>query len=538
MVASRPHDDSVEQGLRAVLSRNPTAAIAAVGADTLFIDVPEDLLAYGHQQINARWSLDIVAESERETIIALWQRSTQAGAAHTAITLRDGSHGTMHLFETTPWRGCAILVVVPGANMRFPDVEASAPVVIRPRYALAYRDERGNYCDVDDTVCALLRSTPEELTSGAPLDFIHPDDHNRAVDNWIEMVSAKGAPRRYRARHRCGDDTWLWIEFTNHLRTREDGSIGIVSEMVDVSEEMAMHEALRASEEFLRRLTSSLPVAVGQIDPDGAFVYVNDRLATLLGSTMVRTQDDLLAIVAPDHRKPLRAALSSVFRDGADLDLEVRTMPPDSTTARVHRAGLCALRDGVSVIGALLSLTDVTESADLREALHRRATYDDLTGLHNRASIMMLLENSLETSRALGTGTAVVFVDLDRFKGINDQLGHAVGDDVLVRVARRLRSAVRRQDLVGRIGGDEFLVVCPEVGDPSVALEVAERVGYQLADDLEIAGTKVRSCASIGVAWAADQNTTPETLIRAADAAMYQSKRSGVGRPVVAGLVV
>jgi diguanylate cyclase (GGDEF)-like protein len=200
--------------------------------------------------------------------------------------------------------------------------------------------------------------------------------------------------------------------------------------------------------------------------------------------------------------------------------------------------GLCALRDGTSVIGALLSLTDVTESADLREALHRRATYDDLTGLHNRASIMMLLESSLESSRRIGTGTAVVFVDLDRFKGINDQHGHAAGDDVLVRVARRLRGAVRRQDLVGRIGGDEFLVVCPEVGEPSVALEVAERVGNQLADDLEVGGTTLRSRASIGVAWAADLRTTPESLIRAADAAMYESKRSGVGRPVLAGLVV
>jgi diguanylate cyclase (GGDEF)-like protein len=544
MVPARPDDDSVERALRAVLNDNPTAAVAAVGADGLFTELPDDLADRGHPPVAGRWSLDVVAEDDRDTVIALWQRSLDAGAVHTGIGLVDGTRGTMYLFDTGAWRGCSILVLVPGSEMRarIAAVPTTAPV-IRPRYALATRNERGYFVDVDETLCELLRAAPEALLAWSPLDLIHPEDHKRAVDNWLETISAKGAPRRYRARHRCGDGSWLWLEFTNHLRPTET-AFEIVSEMVDISEEMATHDALRAREEFLRRLTSSLPVAVGQIDPDGTLAFANDRLSSLLAVMVadgdraaLPTQRDLLAIVVPEQRALLKDALSAVFGGGADASLELRTTPADSTTARVHRLGLCALRDGESILGALLSLTDVTESADLREALHRRATYDDLTGLHNRASIISLLSGALAVEHPFSTGTAAVFIDLDRFKRINDELGHAAGDDVLVRLARRLRAAVRRQDLVGRIGGDEFLVVCPEVSDPSMALEVAERVARALAAELEIGGTTVRSRASIGVAWAA-HHTTPEDLIRAADGAMYESKRSGAGRPVLAGLVV
>jgi diguanylate cyclase (GGDEF)-like protein len=278
-------------------------------------------------------------------------------------------------------------------------------------------------------------------------------------------------------------------------------------------------------------------VAVGQLDGDGRLVYANDRLDALLHRDHI-DRVDVVSIVVPDQQVLLRDALRSVFDGGSPTDIEVRTTPHDSATARVHRVSLCALHDDNTVTGALVCLTDVTESADLREALRRRATFDDLTGLHNRASILMLLGNALLASHELGMGAAVIFVDLDRFKGINDELGHAAGDDVLVRLARRLREAVRQQDLVGRIGGDEFLVVCPEVREPSIALDVAERVSRQLSDDLDIVGTTVRPRASIGVAWSADPRTTPESLIRAADAAMYESKRSGTGRPVLAGLGV
>jgi diguanylate cyclase (GGDEF)-like protein/PAS domain S-box-containing protein len=538
MGAARPPDETIEDNLRALLTHNPTASIAAVGLDSLFRAVPDDLRVGGHRQLEARWSLDLVADEDHGTVIELWERSLVNGTAHRAITLVDGTRGTFHLFDLQATRQCSILVLVPGSDVAVPQPASAPSVPITPRHVTATRNQHGEFTLIDENLCQLLHATPEQIEAQSALDLIHPEDHKRAIDNWIETVSAKGAPRRYRARHWRGDGTWVWLELTNHLQSSPDGSFEIVSEMVDVSEEMAIHEALREREEFLRRLTSALPVAVGQLDAGGNFVFTNERLASLLGGHDAPTKDDLTAIVAPDQRQALRLAVDAVFAHGADIDLEMRTTPSGSATARVHRIGLCALRDGSTVVGVLLSMTDVTESADLREALRRRATFDDLTGLHNRASIMTLLGNAIGEGRANGTGTAVVFVDLDGFKRINDDLGHAAGDDVLVRLARRLRAAVRRHDLVGRIGGDEFLVVCPELDGPAAALEVADRIADQLSDVMEVAGAMVRSRASIGVAWTGGPATSPEDLIRAADSAMYESKRSRTGRPVLAGLTV
>lgn len=535
MAPSRHTGETLERSLRALLDHHPEAAIAAVGPNGRFVDLPAPFAHTGHVRAGGRWSLDLVVESDRPTVVSAWEVAMDNGVGHATVCLSDGTPGTLHFYDLRDMYGVTLLAVVPGAHDITID-PPSEPIEVTPRYGVAIRDQNGYVVHADDAVYRMLRCRPDHLVGVWALDVIHPEDHKRAIDNWIEVFSAEGAERRYRGRILTGDGEWLWIEFTNRLRTTDDGEIEIVSEMVDVSEEMAMHEALRRREEFLRRLTSALPVAVGQLDVDGNFVFANDRLNALLPPGGARRVDDLLGIVIPDHRPLLEDALTQVRTRGVATDVEVTTNPHGSG-ARVYRANFCALNDDDGVAGTLVTLTDVTESADLREALRKRATFDDLTGLHNRASIMALLGEALASGRDAGTGTAVVFIDLDDFKGVNDDFGHAMGDDVLVRVARRLRAAVRRNDLVGRIGGDEFLVVCPEVTEPAVAFDVAERVARHLAVELDVVGTSRRQRASIGVACSTDSSMPPEALIRAADAAMYESKRAGEGRPVLAELV-
>src|SRR5690606_17955051 len=156
-----------------------------------------------------------------------------------------------------------------------------------------------------------------------------------------------------------------------------------------------------------------LPVAVGQFDMDGNLVFANDRLVSLLPPGDPRGVEHLLSIVAPDHRPLLAVALERVRLRNAVSGVE-GTINPYGSGARVARASFCALHDGDDTIGALVTRTDVTESADLREALRKRATFDDLTGLHNRASIMAQLATAL-ADRDASTGTAVVFIGLDDF---------------------------------------------------------------------------------------------------------------------------
>ena len=180
--------------------------------------------------------------------------------------------------------------------------------------------------------------------------------------------------------------------------------------------------------------------------------------------------------------------------------------------------------------GAIVSVTDITASSLIRDDLTFRATFDPLTGCHNRASILTALDYALGANP--GGSAAVIFLDLNQFKSVNDRHGHAVGDQVLIEVTNRLSALLRAQDIVGRLGGDEFLVVCPNVDDPDQALALAHRIQRELSRPTELAGHVLAPEASIGVALSNAVDDTEE-LISRADLAMYESKRLGGGMPVL-----
>jgi diguanylate cyclase (GGDEF)-like protein len=174
----------------------------------------------------------------------------------------------------------------------------------------------------------------------------------------------------------------------------------------------------------------------------------------------------------------------------------------------------------------------------MREELKKRATFDELTGCYNRPSIMDALAASVASGQRRGE-RAVMFIDLDRFKEVNDREGHAAGDALLRIVAEGLRSVVRADDLVGRIGGDEFLVVCPEIGGTEQAMELAGRIAQALREQVCLATVRTapQLQASIGVAWSSGDSVGADTLVAQADNAMYESKRERNGRPKLATAV-
>jgi diguanylate cyclase (GGDEF)-like protein len=185
-------------------------------------------------------------------------------------------------------------------------------------------------------------------------------------------------------------------------------------------------------------------------------------------------------------------------------------------------------RAGDAVIGAILCVNDVTEDRRRRAEIERRAAYDGLTDLLNRSSVFTALRTALAAVGAR-RGLAVVFIDLDRFKPINDKYGHAVGDRVLQAVAERLRGATREADsgdIVGRTGGDEFLVVCPAMPSLAAAQRLGARVAAAVQQPLEIGDALIEPSCSVGVAWTSDPHEDVDALVARADAAMYASKRA------------
>jgi diguanylate cyclase (GGDEF)-like protein len=174
------------------------------------------------------------------------------------------------------------------------------------------------------------------------------------------------------------------------------------------------------------------------------------------------------------------------------------------------------------VSGAIGCLSDVTDAARLRRELELRATVDALTGCLNRAATLELLEMTLRDHAILGAGMAVVFVDLDSFKTVNDRYGHATGDAVLIAAAQRIQTATRERDQVGRLGGDEFLVLCPDVSHAK-GLDIVARLHRALHDPLTVAHHEIALGASLGIAWT-QYETSADALIAEADEAMYAAK--------------
>ena len=294
------------------------------------------------------------------------------------------------------------------------------------------------------------------------------------------------------------------------------------------------HEELRAREQLLDRLAEAVPVGLFQVDADRHIVYTNDRLHEILGVERADTVEAQLATVTDADQPVLDRALDEVLGEGLQADIEVELRLPPSRELRFCTISLRALsQDDGTINGAIACVADITDSARMREELKRRATFDELTGCYNRASIMRALEANIASGQRQAE-RAVVFVDFDCFKAANDQHGHAAGDELLSIVAQRLQGVVRDGDMVGRIGGDEFLVVCPDIGGPDQAMKLAERLAQALREEAYVATGSIVVQVSIGVAWSSGEGADADAIVAQADSAMYESKREGTGQPKLA----
>ena len=216
--------------------------------------------------------------------------------------------------------------------------------------------------------------------------------------------------------------------------------------------------------------------------------------------------------------------------------IESRTVRVETDCVLIRRDGLesavevsaSPIHDKNSgVIGAVVVAHDVTEARDLSAKLARLALHDTLTGLPNRTLLADRLHKALERAQRNGTGVALLFVDLDRFKPVNDSLGHAVGDELLREVASRLQCCVRSSDTVSRYGGDEFIIMLSDIEHPEDAAVCAEKLLAAIDKPFEIGPHRAQIGASIGIANSLQGVTDSATLLRYADIAMYQAKLAG-----------
>lgn len=268
-----------------------------------------------------------------------------------------------------------------------------------------------------------------------------------------------------------------------------------------------------------------------QVTPDAEVVQANASARSILGPQVVgRSLADVLT--AETRRRVWQEGLPTV-ESGRSWRAEVEVLAADghllpvSVLVQRHRDAT----DRATYLS--VAMRDISGRRSVEIELARQARRDPLTGLPNRLAIMELLADAQRARDRAGMQLAVLFIDLDNLKVVNDGLGHGAGDELLVEVARRLESGLRPHDVLGRFGGDEFVVICPDLADVESARVVAERILATAHRMVQLPTTQVQLSASIGVAVDADGRTRPEDLIRDADTAMYEAKRHGKNRASV-----
>ena len=312
----------------------------------------------------------------------------------------------------------------------------------------------------------------------------------------------------------------------------DDGRIGhFVAIKIDITERKRAQAELAASEAKFRAFVENASDLISSRDLDGIYTYASPNWKAQLG----REPAELLGRDARDFLHPedvpaweafTQRVLASRCSQGG---LEVRVRHVDGSW-RWHVASESPLLDGQGRVTALLSISrDVTERRKIEERLRHLAQFDALTDLPNRALVFDRLGQALMLARRHQRPLALLFIDLDEFKPINDTYGHAEGDAVLIEVGRRLRASVRSSDTVGRVGGDEFIVVLQEVDGEAAALAVAAKIRQALVEPIARSGRTHRVDASIGVALHPDHGDDADTLANRADSAMYAAKALGRG---------
>jgi diguanylate cyclase (GGDEF)-like protein/PAS domain S-box-containing protein len=360
---------------------------------------------------------------------------------------------------------------------------------------------------ITPSVKTLLGWTPEELVGRSALDIIHPDDAPAAMEQirLARDTPGAGRPLTLRVRHR--DGSWRVFEAIGRNLLDDPAVRGIIVNSRDVTGRR------RAEEENLRlaAFARENPNPIFECDGEARVLWANAA-----GERVVRE----LGVSAPEWLLPDDHA--RLVREAATTGAGVR-----GQEARVGGRVFAWAYHPQPALGTVhLFGEEVTERKRVEDRLLHDALHDALTGLPNRHMFMERLGECLFRFNQGAGQCAVLFLDLDRFKVVNDSLGHHVGDELLVAVARRLQASVRACDTVARFGGDEFAILLTELEDASVATGIATRVANAVAAPVNLNGYEVFTSASIGIALATFGYDRPEYLLRNADMAMYRAKGS------------
>lgn len=527
-------------------SAHPQALLDSEGRIVEVNDAAAELLGWTPAELVGRHSAELVHSAEPTEVLRrlddLRGGALRSASYEAAGVCKDGTKIPL-LIDVTPVRddeGNAYefaafvedLREIRAAERRLSSQEAFFRGLHREASDVTLvADVTGSLRYITPSVTQVLGYGPEQIRDIPATSLVHPDDMSGQEERRRHVLQVPGARARDTIRFRDVEGRWRWFDTTATNCVDDPDIAGIVISLREVTPEIEAQKALRDSEARYRAIAETAQEGILAVSPEGDTLFANERLAEILGLSMEQvyalggsgifpSADVGQAARRVGARRPQttpeRSDVPYHHPDGTDRVLLVSASPLTGA-------------DG-TVLGSLAMVSDVTEQRAAEETLRRQALHDPLTGLPNRLLFVDRLTLAAARQQRTEHGAiAVLFLDLDHFKGVNDTHGHQIGDRVLVEVAGRLEQAVRATDTVARLGGDEFAVIC-EGADAATAALVSSRIQQAFKAPLALDGVGLEVSMSIGVALSPPHQA--EDLLRLADMAMYQAKATARGRVV------
>jgi diguanylate cyclase (GGDEF)-like protein/PAS domain S-box-containing protein len=401
--------------------------------------------------------------------------------------------------------------------------------------AITWRNEPGRPVDYVSGNVVRFGYRPDDLMSGKVkyADLIHPDDWAMLQEDVATHLEFGHDDylQEYRLRH--GDGHWMWVEDRTWL-TRDDGGLvtAIHGVLIDVTEQKQAEAALRESEQHHRTLANGGSALIWTSDADKLCTYFNDPWLRFTGRPL---EEELgngwTEGIHPDDYDRCLQIYSDSFDRRESFSMEYRLRHADGDYHWIQDDGNPRFDSAGNFIGYIGFCYDISAQKENRRQLEHIAHYDMLTDLPNRMLLADRLGQAMAQARRRKQQLAVAYIDLDGFKAINDRHGHAIGDQLLVALADRMRQCLRAGDTIARLGGDEFVTILVDLPDVPTSIPLISRLLAAASQPVECNGLSLQVSSSIGVAYyAGKDDTEAEQLVRHADQAMYQAKQDGKNR--------
>jgi diguanylate cyclase (GGDEF)-like protein/PAS domain S-box-containing protein len=391
-------------------------------------------------------------------------------------------------------------------------------------------DLAGNFIFINDAGCRLLGYSKEELLGTSFRGHLNKEDLE-IVYNAFGKIYSTGKPERgisYRAIRK--DGTTGFAEIAGFpLQNQKREIIGFRGIGREITERKQAEEALRQSEERYRTIIEAMEEWYFETDLAGNVTFFNDIFANVLGySQKELTGLNFQSFVKKEESDSVYRLFNQVFKTGKTTkNFPYEFIHTDGTVTSAEFS-IFPKRDKEGTVYGFRGVGhDITERKHAEEKIQYQATHDALTGLPNRLMFSQLLNQAIKSARRYKRQFAVLFIDLDRFKIINDTMGHDAGDQLLQEIAARLKQTLRAVDITARLGGDEFVILIEEVSDSSHVSTVAHKIITSIIKPLTIMMQECRITASIGISIYPKDAEDEQSLMKNADMAMYLAKEEG-----------